>query len=268
VTRVSVVIPTYNRANLIERAVASVLAQDHDDIEVIVVDDGSSDNTTQVLNSIIATDPRVRCVQQPNAGAPSARNQGVAESTGDWIAFQDSDDEWSPEFLHAVLAHAHPERVVFTSHTIVFRSGVVETVPTGPVTSVRRSLLRKNFVSTQTTLMSRELARRFPFDVSLARFQDWDLWLTLVEAGVEFLHLPISGATVHRQSDSISEGAHARRKESLRRILSKHRSVLQTDPVALALLVMRAYVPDWLVDYRHRRRTPRTRPFAPRGTTL
>ncbi|MEW6582696.1 MAG: glycosyltransferase family 2 protein [Actinomycetota bacterium] len=98
--RISAVIPTYNRAALVVRAVRSVLAQTRPPDEVIVVDDGSTDDTAARLAGL--GDDRVRVVSQTNAGAAAARNRGVAEATGDWVAFLDSDDLWVPGHLEAL----------------------------------------------------------------------------------------------------------------------------------------------------------------------
>ena len=94
--RFSVVIPTYNRAKLISRALESVRRQLHPPDEIIVVDDGSDDNTRQIVEACGA---KVCYIYQPNAGASSARNRGVAEARSEWIAFLDSDDQWSREYL-------------------------------------------------------------------------------------------------------------------------------------------------------------------------
>ena len=95
---VSVVIPTFNREQTISYCLNSVLAQTYENIEVIVVDDCSTDTTVDVVKSF--TDLRVRHIAlEKNSGAQAARNRGIKESTGDWIAFQDSDDEWMPEKL-------------------------------------------------------------------------------------------------------------------------------------------------------------------------
>jgi len=107
-SKVSVVIPTYNRAKLIVNAIESVLAQTHPVREIIVVDDGSTDNTAQVLERYLGAQPRlreiVRYFSQPNQGQSVARNKGVKEASGEWIAFLDSDDQWRPEKLELQLS--------------------------------------------------------------------------------------------------------------------------------------------------------------------
>jgi glycosyltransferase involved in cell wall biosynthesis len=93
---VSVVIPAYNAASVLPRAIESVLGQTSRPEEVIVVDDGSTDNTAQVATQY---GPSITYIRQDNAGASAARNRGIAEATGEWIAFLDSDDEWLPPKL-------------------------------------------------------------------------------------------------------------------------------------------------------------------------
>ena len=100
---ISVVIPTFNRAHQVQAALRSVLAQTYDEFEVIVVDDGSTDTTRQEVERLIAehngTGKQIRFFTQPNQGPSAARNKGIAEARGDWIAFLDSDDQWLPEKL-------------------------------------------------------------------------------------------------------------------------------------------------------------------------
>lgn len=97
---VSVVIPTYNRAHLVGRAIQSVLNQTYQDFEIIVVDDGSTDNTEEVVKSF--NDPRIRYIRHDqNRGGSAARNTGIKMARGEYIAFQDSDDEWLPEKLES-----------------------------------------------------------------------------------------------------------------------------------------------------------------------
>src|SRR3982751_2147170 len=104
---ISVILNTYNRDALLARAVESVLAQRHDDFELVIADDGSSDRTRGVVAGF--EDPRVRYVRQDNAGLSAARNLGVASSSGRYVAFLDDDDEVLPgwlEALHAKLSSA------------------------------------------------------------------------------------------------------------------------------------------------------------------
>lgn len=101
---VSVVIPTFNRAHVLGTALDSVIAQTYRDFEVIVVDDGSSDGTRQLLTEAYGAEPRVRYHYQPNGGLASARNSGVALATGEYVAMLDSDDAWKPWHLELSMA--------------------------------------------------------------------------------------------------------------------------------------------------------------------
>ena len=107
----SVVIPTYNRAYCLAKAIDSVLAQTHGEVEAIVVDDGSTDDTAKMMESRYGADPRVRYHQQANTGISGARNAGLALVRGAYVALLDSDDEWSPWKLELQVAcmRAHPE---------------------------------------------------------------------------------------------------------------------------------------------------------------
>jgi len=100
--RVSVVVPTYNRAGLLRRAIESVLVQTFTDYELIVVDDGSTDDTEEILRGF--SDRRMRVVRSDvNQGAPQARNMGIEAARGEWVAFLDSDDEWLPQRLEVQM---------------------------------------------------------------------------------------------------------------------------------------------------------------------
>jgi len=121
--RVSVIIPTYNRSRLVGAAIDSALAQTHPAVEVIVVDDGSTDDTAERLAAYGA---RIRVIRQPNAGVCAARNAGMALADGAFIAFLDSDDEWLPWKLAAQIAafRQHPElQLAYTDAMVVDREG-------------------------------------------------------------------------------------------------------------------------------------------------
>jgi glycosyltransferase involved in cell wall biosynthesis len=95
--RISVIVPLFNKANYVARAIRSILAQTLTEFELLVVNDGSTDGGEQVVATF--TDPRIRLLHQPNAGPGAARNRGLAEARGEYVAFLDADDEWLPEYL-------------------------------------------------------------------------------------------------------------------------------------------------------------------------
>ncbi|MEO5590692.1 MAG: glycosyltransferase family 2 protein [Gemmatimonadaceae bacterium] len=114
--KISVIIPTYNYARYITEAIESVISQAIDDMEIIVIDDGSTDDTTEVLSRI--SDPRLRVIRTPNRGISAALNEGLNQATGEFIAFLDADDRWLPEKLErqlAIMATEPDLAVVFTN---------------------------------------------------------------------------------------------------------------------------------------------------------
>jgi glycosyltransferase involved in cell wall biosynthesis len=111
----SVVIPLYNKEATVARAIQSVLSQTLQDFEIVVVDDGSTDNGARVVENI--GDPRIRLIHQENQGVSSARNRGIAEAKHELIAFLDADDEWLPEFLETIrrMALRYPDCAIYAT---------------------------------------------------------------------------------------------------------------------------------------------------------
>ena len=180
--RVSVVIPTYNRADFLHEAIASVLQQDYPHVDLIVVDDGSRDGTAAVVSGFGTA---VQYLWQENRGVSAARNRGVAASTGDLIAFLDSDDLWLPSKVSAQVAYfeAHPDMQACHTDEIWIRRGVrvnerrVHRKQGGWqfLASLPRCLISPSAIMMRRTLWD----RLGGFDESLPACEDYDLWLRL-----------------------------------------------------------------------------------------
>ena len=119
--RVSVIIPTYNRAKLLQTCLRSVLSQTYSNIEVVVIDDGSTDETAAILNETARRDNRVRVLTQDRKGAQVARNLGISESLGELASFLDDDDLWHPQKLEKEVEAFHPEIDGVICQTVWFR---------------------------------------------------------------------------------------------------------------------------------------------------
>lgn len=128
--KISVVVPAYNLAPWLSRSLDSLLAQTHGNMEIVVVNDGSTDETGAVLDAYAQKDPRIKAIHKENGGVTSARLRGVAEATGDWIGFMDGDDYVEPQMYAQLLkiAHAHGADIAHCGHQIRFADGEIEYV--------------------------------------------------------------------------------------------------------------------------------------------
>lgn len=190
----SIVIPAYNRADKIGRTLASCLAQADPDFEVVVVDDGSSDDTAAVTEAI--GDFRIRCVRQPNAGASAARNRGIREARGRYVAFLDSDDEFLPEKLRfcrqAMESSARKDGLIVWYSPLFFHRGegnrmIKPERPIRPDEPVGDYLFAEDgLMQTSTLVMPRDLALQTGFDETMRCLEDLDLCLRLEQVGACF----------------------------------------------------------------------------------
>ena len=236
---VSVVIPTHNRPKLLERSIRSVLAQTFDDFEVLVVDDGSTDDTQDRVLAV--KDTRLRYIRHPvRRGAPAARNSGVENAIGEFIAFQDSDDVWLIDKLEkqvALIQESPATTAVVYSGFLRVKNGSLKYTPKSEDKQIRGKilpdLLSGNFVSTQTMLVRRGAFDEIgAFDPDLRRLQDWDLAIRLADR-YEFDLVDEPLAMVYDTLGNISADAEAF-VESLTRILEKHHDLFAAHPAHLA----------------------------------
>lgn len=209
--KVSVIIPTYNRADLLPRAVRSVLDQTFQDFELIIVDDCSTDNTREVVEEWQARDARVRSIfLEKNSGAPAhPKNVAVESSTGEFVAFLDSDDEWMPEKLEKQLEVFRRDPLVgFVSCEpyIIDGEGKIvsrEAIPDIPEEGVWPSLLWTNFMfSESSVVVPRSVIERVgprDEDPQIWNAEDRENELRIAAAGYRFcvIHEPLFKYYVH-----------------------------------------------------------------------
>jgi len=180
--QISVVIPVYNRELTIRRAIDSVLAQELHPDEIIVVDDGSTDPTPEILKSY---DHKIQIVRQENKGVSAARNRGVETAAGKWIAFLDSDDEWTPDKLQKQLAcyRLHPNMRILQTEERWIRNNM--RVNPGKKYSKKSGNIFKNCLKTcivgpSTVMCERSLLMEMGgFDEKLPVCEDYDLWIRI-----------------------------------------------------------------------------------------
>jgi len=242
----SVVIPLYNKRPFIERTLRSVLAQRWQDFEVMVVDDGSTDNGLEPVRRLAAEDSRVRFMQVPNGGVSAARNRGAAATGRPWLAFLDADDEWHPEFLSVLGAtlEKRPDVVLAsTSYEVCGPEGaralrfetrgeLAENVPffdwaldVGPP------------IWTSATVVNRSHFEAVGgFDTMLTVGEDIHLWVRLLHRGTTlFVNRPLA---VYRRDDagSLSRSVSARALASRERLMAFLREQVRAGRVPLRYL--------------------------------
>ncbi|MBY5994263.1 glycosyltransferase family 2 protein [Ferrimonas balearica] len=222
---VTVVITTYNRPDRLGKAMASVAKQDHPNIELIVVDDCSTEDYSEALRS---PPMPLRYLRQPrNQGACAARNRGIREAKGEFIAFLDDDDQWVPEKISRQLAALGDADLCLCGYRVI-ENGHVQTLPLKRISAER--LYRYNRVCGTSGVLGRAKALKAEgFDESLVCSQDWDLFLRYA------LKQPLS--YVPEPLCLFSDGSHGRISNSAKelsieqierrlRAVEKHRSVI------------------------------------------
>ncbi|BAZ43941.1 glycosyl transferase, group 2 family protein [Chondrocystis sp. NIES-4102] len=208
---VSVIIPTYNRADLIPRAIASVIGQVYQNWEIIVVDDASDQDIAQVIKSI--NDSRITYIRhQTNLGGSAARNTGIKYAQGEYIAFLDSDDLWLPDKLSLQLAaiaqqESQDNLVCYSqfqkSQQVFYQPAVLPRRGKQQQESIADYFwLSGGEMLTSTLLVSRDLAAATLFQAQLPKHQDLDFSLRLAQQGARFIFVPQVLVIWHNESRS------------------------------------------------------------------
>lgn len=182
---VSVVIPNYNGERFVERTLKSVLDQTYQRFEIIVVDDASTDLSPALIQAFADKDPRIRLIRlKKNGGVSNARNVGIREAKGEYIALLDNDDLWTPDKLERQISLAAEAEIVYCSYDFVDENdNPIKRPFIVKPTATFQSMLASSVISCSTAFIRADLLKAHPFDSSFYH-EDYVLWMTL-------LHLPV-----------------------------------------------------------------------------
>jgi glycosyltransferase involved in cell wall biosynthesis len=231
--QVSVVLPTFNRADVLGRSIQSVLSQSFTDFELIVVDDASQDNTISVVHSF--TDPRIRYIKnKENLGGAESRNVGIQHAQAEIIAFQDSDDEWRPMKLEKCVRELRDNKDLIGVYSAYWQinGNNVRYMPISQPSKIdedmNKALLWGSFVGTPTAVVYKKYINDCSgFDKEMPRFQDWELFIRLSSRG-KFLFIDepliLSYCTPGSISTNILRGLNA-----FERIYEKNKVAIKKD---------------------------------------
>ena len=219
---VSVITPAFNTAPFLAETVESVLAQRFQDWELVIVDDGSTDDTAEIAQRYADRDARIRIVRQENRGLAAARNTAVHAARGEFCALLDSDDVWLPGFLGSQMEvfARHPDTALVTGNAHYMggpRNGepVRPIVGGTPVIPVEEMLVNECAVFVMTTFRRAVFHAIGGFDPSKRRSEDWDFWIRAALAGFIMRRNPSPLAAYRVREGSLSQDARSMLKEML-----------------------------------------------------
>jgi glycosyltransferase involved in cell wall biosynthesis len=234
---ITVIIPLYNGAALIERTLRSVTQQTYPNLEILVIDDGSTDRSAQLVQALISQDDRIQLITKPNGGVASARNLGIQRAQGEWLGFVDADDLWEPTFVRKVVDRAcHlPEGVGVIygwAQNIDADDRKIPGVHVAYITgNVYGTLLCHNFLgnASATVIRRRCLAHLGGYDSGLRQAdaqgcEDWDLYLRLAEY-YDYAVIPELLVGYRKLENSMSGDGHTMAKSQaimLDKVRSRH----------------------------------------------
>lgn len=231
--RVSVVVPAYNAIGTVAATIGSVLGQTMDDLELIVIDDGSSDGTAELVEELSTGDPRMRVVRQANGGTAAARNAGIAQAVGEFVSFLDNDDLWMPRYLELMTMAldstpeaglSYTDAWILDDETKRIRAKTVmeffPTVPANaPAPTLLRTMLSTNFIMSSVTVRRSVLEQVGGFDSTVSGVDDYDLWLRILLAGHSVVRAPGTSLIQRDRPDSQSKNE--------RKMIAGHAEVLR-----------------------------------------
>jgi teichuronic acid biosynthesis glycosyltransferase TuaG len=217
---ISVILPAFNSERFIKNSLESALSQTHTELEVVVIDDASSDKTVQIIEMLCASDHRVRLLRQPaNRGPGAARNRGIGAARGRYLAFLDADDVWEPQKLERQLEYMKTNNLAFsyTPVSLISESGVFLGRYMDGEAQERVGYLdmlrKKSMLVCSTVMLNRELTGHLMLP-DLRSGQDYCLWLSILKRGIDAfcLRVPLTRYRIVPGSVSSNKLRKARRQ--------------------------------------------------------
>ena len=289
--RVTVIVPTYNRARLLRRAVASVRAQTFGDWECLIVDDGSTDQTARVAAELAAADPRVRSYSLTHGGIVRTLNRGLDRARGEWVQIVDDDDRIHPDKLRFQLEWAERHGVPAGPAVLYGDYVVVRSAPDGTertrtqvvgertIEELLHGMIRWNGRSDAplrqgSPLVRRSVFQETRFDLRVSSFVDTKFYMDLLLRGVPFVYTPIAGYYQHVHDGNYTSAKNRSRRQYVRYLylLSREAPELVAESPRFGLLVAHALRVNDLEALRDllciARRTPYRAPISAGSATL
>lgn len=249
--KVTIIIPTYNRAKFLPETIVSVLAQSMADFECIVIDDGSSDGTQKLMEDICARDERVRYLRQQNRGPSAARNLGLREAKGQYIQFLDSDDIITREKLEKQLVQLEREKGLslsycdyrYCAHDDINKTTRRDKLPpprlimSRPLWDIASRWETGLSIPIHCFLFDARIFREYAvnFDVALPNHEDWDCWMRVFSLDPAVYHIAEIMAIYRLHDDSICVDRH-KLALGFEKAIKKQRREFGNDPIMRRLL--------------------------------
>lgn len=263
--KVSVILPTYNCAHYLQESINSILSQSFKDLEVIIVDDGSSDNAAEVAAGY-KSDGRVSYVWQNHSGLAAARNTGIARARGEYITFIDADDLFLTDRIARqveVLDSNRAVDIVYTAWRYFYDNDTADSV-SSPYAKLSGDILfflkRNNFIPIVTAMIRRSSMGEVLFDPGLKSHEDWDFWLRLSFQGKRFFCIDEELTLIRVRKDSMTY-EHPVMSDS-RAIVGKRArqlwiSTKRREPLRYIMMRLMA----WAINFPHAARFNKPSPF-------
>lgn len=222
--KVSIIVPVYNAQKYIEETIRSVKAQTYDNWELLLVEDGSTDDTARVLEELLQKEPdvRIRMLPKENGGAAKARNYGLSQATGRYIAYVDADDLWSSDKLEKQLAFMEEKQAAFcfTGYEFADENGVGKgTVVRVPETLVYKQALKNTTIFTSTVMFDTQKIAKEELNMPIIKSEDTALWFKVLRTGITAYGLDENLVRYRRMGGTLSSN----KLEAIRRIWNLYR---------------------------------------------